>query len=135
MPVFARLHRTIRHAALALASLAVFSISGGHWAVLQTIAWGQMLWDYTELTGSLVDGARMTFSGQFPCTMCHAVDEGKSRESRIPTVLKNEQKFEILLSACAVSPVCPPAAERGYPADIFHGEGRSEEPPVPIPIA
>ncbi|MEN8681944.1 MAG: hypothetical protein ABF391_18020, partial [Akkermansiaceae bacterium] len=44
-------------------------VAVGPFNVLQTIAWGNMLHDYSsERTFS--EAAGMTFSGEYPCEMC-----------------------------------------------------------------
>ncbi len=55
-------------------------VAVGPFNVLQTIAWGNMLHDYsTERNFS--EAAEMTFSGDYPCEMCRRIAEAKFQES------------------------------------------------------
>lgn len=55
-------------------------LSGGHYGVLQGIAWTKMLIDYSARDG-LVEGARKTFDGQHPCRMCESIASAKQEEN------------------------------------------------------
>lgn len=41
-----------------IAAIALFFIIGGHWGVLQTVAWANMIWTYTTQDGSVLAGAK-----------------------------------------------------------------------------
>lgn len=73
-----RHHRWIRW----IAGAAVFGMLGGHWVVLQSIAWSRMLVDYSSARG-LKQGVVMTFDGDHPCPMCCAIKE--ARQAANPT--------------------------------------------------
>ncbi len=60
--------------------LLVCLLSGGHWAVLQGIAWTGMIVDYSR-EATLWDGVRKTFDGQNPCNMCMAINRGMQEEA------------------------------------------------------
>lgn len=66
---------------LAFAGMLVicFCLAGGHWAVMQTVAWAQMLREYSQQQ-SLVKAISDTFDGQHPCNICHKVQQGASQE-------------------------------------------------------
>ncbi len=66
------------------AALAMFAIAGGHWAVLQTVAWAGMLADYTRESGSLAVGVEQTFDGEHPCELCKEIAVAKGRETSRP---------------------------------------------------
>ena len=54
---------------------------GGHWAILQTVAWVGMTVNYSRdfsLTSALVK----TFDGKRPCKLCKFVSEGKKSEHK-----------------------------------------------------
>ena len=59
----------------------MFFAAGGHWAVLQTIAWSRMVIDYSKTT-SLVTALSDTFDGDHPCPMCKKIAKGKQAEKR-----------------------------------------------------
>jgi len=64
-----------------LALLTAFILScGGHWYVLQGIAWVGMVRDYSEKVPVLT-AVKMTVSGQYPCKMCKAITEKRQQEN------------------------------------------------------
>lgn len=85
--------RIVRWIGYPLALLAVFALIGGHWAVLQTVAWAGMLQTYSRTDG-LVAGVEKTFSGEHPCKMCLKVQVGKKQEERKSPLVKLEKKAE-----------------------------------------
>jgi hypothetical protein len=60
---------------------ALLVATGGHWAVLQTVAWTNMLADNLQ-TGSLSEALIRTFDGKHPCTMCKQISAGKKSEKK-----------------------------------------------------
>ena len=73
-PVFVRLG----HALLIVALLAA---TGGHWALLQTVAWSNMLADNLQ-TASLSEALTKTFDGRHPCKLCNEISAGKKAEKK-----------------------------------------------------
>lgn len=78
--------RKVGHAALIVALIAAV---GGHWAVLQTVAWTSMLAQNLR-TDSIEQALAKTFDGQHPCRLCKAISAGKKSEkkSEFPTLAK-----------------------------------------------
>lgn len=70
---------------------------GGHLALLQTIAWGNMMVNYSQ-AASVKEAAKMTFDGQHPCPMCKLVKESKKEEDKKPLV-KAASNVEVILPA------------------------------------
>lgn len=70
---------------------------GGHWALLQTIAWGNMLVDFSSQS-SISEAVGKTFDGEHPCALCKVVKKSKSEEEKKP-LLKSEMKMEVILPA------------------------------------
>ncbi|MCU0796807.1 MAG: hypothetical protein MUF31_12840 [Akkermansiaceae bacterium] len=62
---------------------AILHLTGGHWGVLQCVAWGKMLVDYSQKDG-LLEGARKTFDGEHPCCMCKSIAAAKQQEKKEP---------------------------------------------------
>ena len=60
--------------------VAVF-LTGGQWAMLQSVAWTGMFADYIRNL-SLADALEKTFDGEEPCPMCCAVKEGREQEKK-----------------------------------------------------
>ena len=53
-------------------------LCGGDYSVVQVIAWGQMLVDYTAEQG-LVRGTISTFDGDHPCDLCNSIKAAKKQ--------------------------------------------------------
>ena len=67
---------------------------GGHWAVLQSIAWVGMVVSYSQ-TDSLNVALKKTFDGAHPCKLCIAVKAGKRAEQK-QAAPKVETKLDLL---------------------------------------
>jgi hypothetical protein len=61
--------------------LALVLVTGGHWALLQSIAWVGMAVSYSH-DSTLKEALVKTFDGQHPCKLCRAVEEGKKSERK-----------------------------------------------------
>jgi hypothetical protein len=84
---------------------------GGHQALLQTVAWGNMLVSFSS-SDSLAVAAKKTFDGAHPCSLCKVVSESKKQEEKKPT-LKAESKVDVALPA-----VITLATPRGVPLTL-----------------
>src|SRR6188768_265499 len=113
-----------------LICLAMFSVAGGHWAILQTVAWGGMLLNYSKEAGSIVTGAEKTFSGQYPCEMCRKVVEGKKKEEQLPVADKVNKKAEKIFVAFSNLVALPSVSDFCFPIKWETFWTRSEAPPV-----
>lgn len=71
-------HGTLKLARV-LALLAIFAGSGGHWVVLQSVAWSRMLVAYAQ-TAPLPRALEKTFDGQHPCALCQKIATAKKSE-------------------------------------------------------
>jgi hypothetical protein len=115
--------------------LAMFSIAGGHWAVLQTVAWTGMVVVYSK-DSSLAAALTKTFSGKAPCKMCCAIEAGKQKESRLPATVKADKKLDKFLARSAPSAPVRPESRFFYPPVIGdEASARPTSPPAPVPIA
>jgi hypothetical protein len=79
-----------------LACILFFSL-GGHLALLQTVAWGTMLVNFSR-HDSFTEAAKKTFDGEHPCPMCKIVKKSRKSEEKKP-LLKTESKMEVALPA------------------------------------
>ena len=110
--------------------IALLTATGGHWAVLQTVAWTNML--ATNLsTDSLEMAVTKTFDGNHPCGLCKVISAGKKAEkkSAFPTLAK---KLEFISNRPAFV-FSPPqrfwlAGERAFAAHPL-----ASPPPLPPP--
>jgi hypothetical protein len=117
-----------------LACLAMFFVAGGHWAVLQSVAWAGMIGDYSRSDG-LVTAVQKTFSGDFPCNMCRTIDVQKKQEQKTPLAQGAEKKIEGIAAESAFDLSSPLTARLFYPrpGDSL-ASARSDSPPAPVPI-
>ena len=133
------LNRILR---ILVAVLGCLHLCGGHWGVMQVIAWSNMIVDYSAQDG-LIEGAKKTFDGEHPCSMCKAIAEGKKQESQsrgddnAPTsshglVLK-ECTFERYIDVPA--PCGRDIMTLSRPELDLRAESRGTCPPLPPPRA
>lgn len=108
-------------------------VSGLHWFVMQTVAWSGMLVMRSGEVG-FVEAARGTFDGTHPCSLCRAVDEGRSDDEG-----ERERLAEVLAKFQCVLPVST-ALPAAVSADIVYGataggfgDSRRAKPWVPPP--
>jgi hypothetical protein len=107
----------------------IFSL-GGHWYLLQGLAWVNMIRSYSQVV-PLSEAVVMTFSGKYPCSLCKAIAEHKSSEQQKAFTLdKNEKKFPLPSEPVIFQ---PPATVFAYPDFASSLELRSEAPPTPPP--
>ena len=125
-----------RKLASTLAFVAVFQIMGGHWIVLQSVAWGKMLFDYSQNVG-LAKGIEKTFDGNHPCKMCQQVQKGSQKESSdsvnagLVKLLKQSEILPPLSSMLRLTSISFPIA---YSARAFLFSTRDEAPLTPPPL-
>lgn len=60
---------------------ALLAAIGGHWAILQSVAWATMLTDNLR-TSSITEAVSNTFDGEHPCAMCKAIKQGRAEEKQ-----------------------------------------------------
>lgn len=89
---------------------------GGHLALLQTIAWGNMLVEFSS-TASFSEAVDKTFDGEHPCPLCKVVKKSKSEEDQKP-LLKAEMKWEVALPAPVKMPF-PRCTELAFQVTAF----------------
>ncbi len=126
--------KLIRACGLAFLSLALFSIAGGHWAVFQTVAWAQMIREYSE-KGTVAEAVEKTFSGEAPCSMCKVIVEEKQKEEKSPTTVQVTKKAEVFLASgqdILPAPLAKPFAYQ-FPKDLACA-ARPSLPSDPVPI-
>ena len=110
--------------------VALVASVGGHWVVLQSVAWTNMLAENLH-EGSVTEAFEKTFDGQHPCRLCKAIKEGKTceKKSELPAPLK---KIEFV-SAQTVFVFNPPQDFQLIAATRFFLLAFSSRPPVPPP--
>ena len=110
--------------------LALVLAVGGHWAVLQSVAWVGMTIEFSRVN-PLDKAIEKTLDGQHPCNLCHFVAEGKKSE-REKEMVKPATKLDLI---CTVLFALPTPAEQQLQLTPFFltGCGRTEPPPSPPP--
>lgn len=76
--------RKFRQLGSLLVALCFVSSSGGALFLLQSLAWGQMLWDFSRTLGTKTAIAK-TFDGKHPCGRCHEIGKSESKKTALPT--------------------------------------------------
>jgi hypothetical protein len=123
--------RLARSLARFLVLIAAVQILGGHWAVLQTVAWVGMAIDYAQ-TDSLGGALDKTFSGEHPCNLCQVVTRGVNEEKK-----HEAGKVLVKLEAVLAPAVQLPPRHAGawtYPFVIASVVRRDLAPPTPPPL-
>ncbi len=129
---------TLRILAVSANLAALLVIGGGHWAALQTVAWAQMIVDYTQDSGSLRQSIVQTFDGEHPCELCRQISAGIQKEQRQDRqqTRQDERLGKVTLLAvrptmCHAAPAQPECHQSLHAAEP---DGRlADAPPVPPP--
>ncbi|MGB8166635.1 MAG: hypothetical protein WCF18_04035 [Chthoniobacteraceae bacterium] len=112
-----------------LVLIAAVQILGGHWAVLQTVAWTSMLIDNAK-TASLTEAFAKTFDGTSPCSLCKAVTAGRSSEEKQDST--QLVKFEAVLAPAVQLPPREAAVHHFFATAQFE-RVLAVAPPTPPP--
>ena len=126
-----------RKLGLVCAALAFFSIAGGHWAVLQSVAWAEMLHGYSQRGGGIAAAVEQIFDGRHPCELCQEIQAAKAKERKESPAAPGQQdeaKVKALLADSVLPPFARTTEEVSFPRAVSAcGPGRSEQPPTPPP--
>jgi len=110
--------------------MSLVCVVGGHWALLQSLAWVGMTINFSR-TDRLDVAIEKTFNGQHPCHLCHFVAEGKKSE-RTKEVAKADTKLDLISSPCFSLPT-PSQHSVELTACLVSGCLRLDAPPSPPP--
>ena len=120
----------LRKASRLIVILALLASVGGHWAVLQSVAWTRMIIERTH-ADSFVTAVKTTLDGDHPCDMCKRITEGKQSERQEEKVQVNV-KLDMLCELRLIA-IVPPSQPMNFPSSPTEGTPRAERPPVPPP--
>lgn len=81
--------------------LVLFAASGGHWMVLQSLAWTRMLVSYSQ-QGQFAEAVSKTFDGRHPCALCKKIESAKSNEQP-ERVINLESKASFVVPSVVVA--------------------------------
>jgi hypothetical protein len=116
--------------------IALFAMLGGHWAVLQSIAWTRMLVEFSK-QDSLSIAMAKTFDGKHPCPMCLMIREGRQQEERQhkdASLIKTEKMQDFILDhRPTLFPFTPAASRDAVPTVPRLRADFVESPPTPPP--
>jgi hypothetical protein len=119
-------------------ALALFLVAGGHWAMLQGVAWVTMVHDFSR-GGSLTQAVEKTFDGKHPCAMCKKIAKAKNSEAsgeKAPVTLKIDKKAEVFVKAPGSELPTPVSRPFAYgPTPFVLMTELCFAPPVPVPIS
>ena len=115
-------------------ALALFMIAGGHWAMLQSVAWAGMVKDFSH-TGSIAEAVTKTFDGKHPCSMCKKIAKARAAEEKAPLTMKVDKKAEFFIAGTNLEIPLPVARPMIYgPVPFVLMPELFFAPPVPVPI-
>jgi hypothetical protein len=103
---------------------------GLHWIALQSVAWTTMIVSYAKQQ-SLRSAIVQTFDGGHPCSLCHAVNKGKTSEKK-SDLQSSAPKIDMICTVRALRLV-PPFAPFNYQTRSFSSSEIRHSPPVPPP--
>jgi len=124
-----------KRAISAVMGLALFMAMGGPLALLQGIAWANMVHDFSK-NGSLSQAVTKTFDGHHLCPLCQKLAKARAAEEKAPVTMKTEKKAEVFVAASSQIVPKPLARSFAYPPHPFlNVPEQLSAPPVPVPIA
>ena len=119
----------VRAGKLAVVLMLVLA-TGGHWFLLQSVAWVQMTARFAQQE-SLGDALQKTFDGKHPCQLCKFVKRGKAaereREQKAPDLKIDFQLVNTAHRLFAPSPILH------FTPFLLEAEPRPLPPPLPPP--
>jgi hypothetical protein len=131
-------HPIVRRLGCAMMALSLFLVAGGHWAMLQGVAWVTMVHDFSR-GGSLTQAVEKTFDGKHPCAMCKKIAKAKNSEAsgeKAPVTVKMDKKAEVFVKAPGSELPTPVSRSFAYgPAPFVSIPELCFAPPVPVPIS
>jgi hypothetical protein len=103
---------------------------GGHWVLLQSVAWVGMTIEFSR-TDPIDKAIQKTLDGQHPCNLCHFVAEGKKSE-REAKIVKPATRLDLISTLAFVLPT-PAEQPLELVAFAATASDRSDPPPSPPP--
>lgn len=93
--------KTFRGLAAAVCVLAIFLSSGGHWAVLQSVAYTRMLVEFAQ-KDPLGAAIRKAFDGQHSCSLCPTIRDGFNKQRNTVRMATGERLPEFIPQSSGV---------------------------------
>lgn len=105
--------------------VAMLATTGAHWALLQSVAWTEMLTQNLH-SSSIQTAIQKTFDGKHPCAMCKAVATGQKSEKK-SEFASQSQKLEFPPLKKVAAPIAP-ARFLLLPIEDFPAESFAHKP-------
>jgi hypothetical protein len=128
----AKVHRSASRLSRILIVLVLLASVGGHWMLLQSVAWTRMIVERSR-AASFTEAVQTTFDGAHPCSLCKRIAEGRQGEKQ-PAKAPVAAKIDLLLERRIVT-LLPPSERIKFSMETRAGLARTERPPVPPPRA
>jgi len=113
---------------------ALFMAIGGPLALLQAVAWVNMVHDFSK-TDSFSQAVTKTFDGHHLCPLCQKLAKARAAEEKAPVTVKADKEAKVFLNEARSElpiPISRPFAYGSAPyvsmPELFFA------PPVPVPI-
>jgi hypothetical protein len=119
--------------------IAVLVINGGHWAALQTFAWGRMLVAFCQ-HDSIANALLKTFDGRHPCALCVTVRTGlhqdqQQQKDQAPYASTERLPEPLWELRCAIAPEPQLFTTQEHPIVPQLASDFIDSPPSPPPRA
>jgi hypothetical protein len=111
--------------------VALVMMVGGHWMLLQTVAWTTMLADNLQ-SNSFRVAMTKTFDGKHPCCLCKAIAAAKKSEKKTASLFQF-QKMEFPLPKENLVLVAPSRFDVLFAMEHLFPRSRLQRPPTPPP--
>jgi hypothetical protein len=109
---------------------ALFFAIGGHWALLQTVAWASMIVEYSH-SAPVAEAVEKTFDGRHPCPICKEIQKNQQSEKK-HEALQLVKKIE-LFDEPMTQFVFPSAVSLSLTISDSLVVARADAPPLPPP--
>ena len=103
---------------------------GLHWCALQSIAWTTMVIEYSK-DAPFAEALAKALDGQHPCSLCHAVNNGKNSEKK-SDMQRSTPKIDMICAPSAIR-LMPPFSRLEYLSSDFSLCEFRQSPAVPPP--
>jgi len=115
-----------------LVAMAMCLAVGGHWFLLQAVAWTGMLITYSQET-NMVQAISDTFDGEHPCSLCKNIQNGRQNEQKQDTKTELAKKDLKFVKSRASALPEPLFTVHTWPTFSQKAEPAPGEPDVPPP--
>lgn len=122
--------RVISRLSRVLVVLALLASVGGHWMLLQSVAWTRMIVERSR-EASFAQAVQSTFDGEHPCAMCKRIAGGKQEEKQ-PDKAPVAATIDLLMELRVIT-LLPPSERLVFALQTQESASRMERPPVPPP--